>query len=562
LLALNALPVLWHQQRERQIAETTADALISILGLEFVYVSLAPGPDGAVEDLLRAEQPLSTNAIAEIRTASARWLRPPISQEPIYIKNPVGPGFVRAIVVPMGLSREENLIAASCTPAFPDEIESLLLSVAANQTALALQRRRAEQALSASEARYRELSENLEQRVAERTHELEMEKIERERAEAAFRQAQRMEAMGHLTGGVAHDFNNLLLVIGGNLELLRTRAGGSWADGKLDAIERAMRRGESLTRHLLSFSRRQTLHPSTVYLTERLPELMELIRPSLRGDIEMRIEIEPELWPVRADLGELELALLNMAVNARDAMPGGGSIVVSATNRPVAAPHDLPADMKPGDYIAIALHDTGEGIPAEVLPRVFEPFYTTKDVGRGSGLGLSQVYGFARQSGGAAFIESQLGQGTTVTLLLPRATNAAERSAETVRSRFDERIVGTVLLVEDNEEVADVTASLLEELGCRTKRARNAQEALDVFTTGGIDLVLSDIVMPGDMNGLDLARTLRERFPGLPILLMTGYSSAVQDAAREQFPILRKPYRRNQLAETISNLLTGRQSSS
>ena len=214
--------------------------------------------------------------------------------------------------------------------------------------------------------------------------------------------------------------------------------------------------------------------------------------------------------------------------------------------------------MDAGDYVAISLRDTGEGIPTDVLPRVFEPFYTTKDAGRGSGLGLSQVYGFARQSGGAALIDSQPGQGTTVTILLPRATKAASRQRAPAPRRIDDRIVGAVLLVEDNEDVAEITAALLQELGCRTKRAQNAGEALEIVARGGIDLVLSDIVMPGGMNGLDLARSLRERFPELPIVLTTGYSSKAQEASREQFPILPKPYRRNQLAEAISSFLTSR----
>lgn len=558
LLALNALPALWQHQQEHQIAESTADALIGVLGLDFVYISLATRTGNPAWEVVRQGRALPNSAKRDLRPMIERWLKPPLPSEALRIVNPFGSGLVQTVAVPIGLSGNEFLVAASNRTSFPDEIERLLLSVTANQMALTLQSRRAEQALMASEARYRELSENLEKRVAERTREFEAEKLERERAEAAFRQAQRMEAMGHLTGGVAHDFNNLLLVISGNLELLRTKANGNGAVRHLDAMEKATRRGESLTRHLLSFSRRQTLHPSTLFLSDRLPELMELIRPSLRGDIDLRLEIDPDLWPVQVDLGELELALLNLAVNARDAMPAGGSLVVRAYNQRVRGP-DTPGEVDAGDYAAISLRDTGEGISADILPRVFEPFFTTKDAGRGSGLGLSQVYGFARQSGGAAAIDSRLGQGTTVTLLLPRAVNTSARQLEMVRHPIEERIVGTVLLVEDNEEVAEITAALLKQLGCRIKHARDAGEALEVFGGGDIDLVLSDIVMPGDMNGLDLARDLRERFPGLPILLTTGYSAAAQEAAREQFPILPKPYRRNQLAETISNLLAARQ---
>jgi signal transduction histidine kinase/CheY-like chemotaxis protein len=557
LLALNALAALWQHQNEQQIAESTGDALISLLGLEFVYLLLAPGPENAASDLLRVGRALHTPGITKVRPSLARWLRSPLPEDSVQITNPIGPGNIQAMFVPIGLRGKEVLVAASRRPSFPDEIETLLLSVAANQTALALQRRRAERALSDSELRLRELNDTLERRVAERTRELEAEKVERERAEAAFRQAQRMEAMGHLTGGVAHDFNNLLLIIQGNLDLLRTRGGGNGPDRQLDAIERAARRGESLTRHLLSFSRRQTLHPSVFPLTERLPELIELIRPSLRGDVEIRLDIEPHVWPVEVDTSELELALLNIAVNARDAMPHGGSLVVAAGNRTLRAP-EAPPDVNPGEYVAISLSDTGQGIPADVLPRVFEPFYTTKDSGRGSGLGLSQVYGFARQSGGAALIDSKLGRGTTVTILLPPARAAISPHVEAVRHRIDSRIVGTVLVVEDNDEVAEITVSLLQELGCQAKRARNAREALQMFAGGGFDLVLSDVVMPGGMNGLELARALHERLPGLPILLTTGYSSAAQEAARERFPILAKPYRRHQLGEAICELLDAR----
>jgi signal transduction histidine kinase/CheY-like chemotaxis protein len=550
LLALSALPAIWHDQNARHIGESVADALIGVLGLEFVYVALGD----EAHELVRTGNPHGAARVAEVRDALADWLGPHLPDYPVRIGNPVGSGMVHVFFTRIGLAPGEILVAASRNPDFPTQTEHLLLSVAANQTALALQRRRTEQALRESEARLRQLSEELEQRVAERTRQLEEEIAERERAEAAFRQAQRMEAMGQLTGGIAHDFNNLLLVIGGNLELLRTKVGGIGAERQLDAIEQATRRGESLTRQLLTFSRRQTLRPAVIDLSERLPRLMELIRPSLRGDIEVELDMDRKIWSVEVDPGELELALLNIAANARDAMPRGGKLVLAAHNRSFE-PGEPPGGISAGEYVAISLSDTGEGIPDEILPRVFEPFYTTKEVGRGTGLGLSQVYGFARQSGGMAIIESQLGVGTVVTLLLPISTAAASVDTAMERVHSKSRISGTILLVEDNDEVAEITVSLLQELGCRTRRARTARQALEMLSGDSIDLVLTDIIMPGGMNGLDLARSLRDRLPELPILLTTGYSSAAQDAASLGFPILPKPYRRNQLEEAVFGLL-------
>jgi two-component system NtrC family sensor kinase len=277
---------------------------------------------------------------------------------------------------------------------------------------------------------------------------------------------------------------------------------------------------------------------------------MELIRPSLRGDIEISLELEPEVWLVEVDPGELELALLNIAVNARDAMPEGGRLVVSVRNRSFAE-DEMSNNLSAGEYVEISLIDTGEGIPAEILPCLFEPFFTTKEVGRGSGLGLSQVYGFVRQSAGTALIDSEPGRGTKVTLLLPRSIAAASRESGASESRSGGQLSLRILLVEDNDEVAEIALSMLEQLGCSVQRTRTAREAFDLLSPNEVDLVISDIVMPGGVSGLELARNLRDRALDVPVLLTTGYSSAAQDAAREQFCILAKPYRREQLAEAI-----------
>ena len=311
-----------------------------------------------------------------------------------------------------------------------------MLTVAANQAALTLEREHAERALRESEARLRQLSSELEERVAERTRQLEAETAEREHAEAAFRQAQRMEAIGQLTGGVAHDFNNLLMVIGGNLEILRSKIAAPETTSRFETIDRAIRRGENLTRQLLAFSRRQTLRPVVLDLRHRLPKVLELIRPSLPGDIEVCLDIEPEVWPVEVDPGELELALLNIAVNARDAMPRGGRLILSARRRSLVE-GECSGNLPAGEYVEISLSDTGEGIPADILPRIFEPFYTTKEVGRGSGLGLSQVYGFAQQSAGTVLIDSKPGLGTTIVLLLPRSAARVPDESGVIGSRWD-----------------------------------------------------------------------------------------------------------------------------
>jgi PAS domain S-box-containing protein len=375
-----------------------------------------------------------------------------------------------------------------------------------------------------------------------------------EEAREQLAQAQKMEALGQLTGGIAHDFNNLLMIVSGYAQILQSHLKDAKDKQAVDAIRAAASRGEKLTRQLLTFSRRQQLMPVVVDLRQRIDAVRDMLAPSLRGNIELICDIEDKIWPVEVDLGELELALVNIAVNARDAMPEGGTITLSARN--VMLKPGSAAGALEGDFVALAIIDTGSGMPPEVLARVFEPFYTTKPVGKGTGLGLSQVHGFAMQSGGAATVSSEVGKGTAVTIYLPRSLG--EPAAKTGDGfAAGAEMHGTVLLVEDSREVADVTSTLLEQLGYRVVRAENAAEALRHLQQGiHFDLLFSDIVMPGPMNGLALAQTCRDNFPDIAVLLTSGYSDAAQ-SVDGRFDVLRKPFELSALERAVEIALRG-----
>jgi two-component system, NtrC family, sensor kinase len=374
-----------------------------------------------------------------------------------------------------------------------------------------------------------------------RTRRLYDEADRREMAEGALHQSQQLQAIGQLTGGVAHDFNNLLMIVSGSVQRLRRHIRDEKQVALLDAITNATDRGESLTRHLLTFSRRQMLQPSVIDLVERLPEIKDVLSRSLRGDIDIRVLVPTHSCFVKVDPSELELALLNLAFNARDAMPNGGTLTITA--KPVVLRGEAGEEGLHGEFVAIRVADSGAGIPPDVLPRVFEPFFTTKDIGKGTGLGLSQVYGFAKQSGGAATIASSVRRGTAVTLFLPRTSEAPERSRGPALTVDAKLAAGTVLLVEDNAEVAEVATCYFEELGYQVKQAASAPAALDLIEReDNIDLVFSDILMPGGMNGLQLADAIRRKFPEVMVLLTTGYSSSAEDAVQQGFDVLQKPY--------------------
>jgi len=389
------------------------------------------------------------------------------------------------------------------------------------------------------------------------TREWRREAARREKAEQALRESQRMEAMGQLTGGVAHDFNNLLMVVNGNLQILRKRLGAGAHDRQLDAIRDAVARGVTLTRHLLAFSRRQALQPRTLDLLEIMPGLCDLLSHSLRENIRLECDIEPDTWPVKADPAEFELALLNIAVNARDAMPDGGTLTVRARNATVADLLDLSGGMS-GEFTLVSLHDTGHGIAPANLGRVFEPFFTTKEPGKGTGLGLSQVYGFSRQSGGTVTLQSPPGRGTTVTLWLPRSTEPPARETGAREPAQADR-AGTILVVEDDPSVAGVLRELLEQLGYGVAVAGSGLEALERLDSGrGFDVVLTDVVMLGPVNGLELARTVATRYPRVPVIVMTGYTAEIARLAGEGFTVLIKPFDLATLAEAIERKIAGR----
>jgi len=406
------------------------------------------------------------------------------------------------------------------------------------------------------EARER-ASNQLEALVVERTSELEKanqelrtQMAERAQIEEALRQAQKIEAIGQLTGGIAHDFNNLLMVISGGLDMLDRRADPARRERLMDGMRQAAQRGTALTRQLLAFSRRQSLEPESVDLVLRIGRMRELLDRSLSGDVHVEVQFEPDLWPVEVDPGELELVILNLAVNARDAMPDGGSILIEASNAPGEAVLGIT-----GDFVRLTVTDSGTGIPEEVRARVFDPFFTTKEIGKGSGLGLAQVYGFARQSGGTVWIESECNRGTSVIMLLPRSARVPDQpdTEQLAEDDSSNASIGTVLLVDDDKEVAALVGEMLEHLGYRVTHAASATDALSALQNGcKVDIVFSDVMMPGGMNGVELAREIRTRALGVPVLLTSGYAEAAQkSAAAEGVHVLAKPYRLEELATAL-----------
>ena len=375
-----------------------------------------------------------------------------------------------------------------------------------------------------------------------------------QRAQEQLAQSQKIEALGQLTGGIAHDFNNMLMVVSGHAQSLKTRLKNPRDVRAIEAIELAARRGERLTRQLLAFSRRQALNPSVIRLDERLDAFRDVLESSARGNIALVIDVASDIWPVSVDVPELELALVNIVVNARDAMPDGGSIEIGADN--VRLMGSETAEELTGDFVALKVSDSGTGIPHEILSRVFEPFFTTKQVDKGTGLGLSQVYGFTRQSGGTTTIASVAGDGTTVTIYLPRGIAGTEHGAVEPGTGEEVAPAGSeaILLVEDNAEVKAVAGMLLQQLGYRVNAVDNAAAALDLLAEGeSVDLVFSDVVMPGEMDGLALARRIRTDYPHIPVLLTTGYAKAASQA--RGFPILRKPYRLTNLSRAIRDAI-------
>ncbi|WP_262266010.1 ATP-binding protein [Microvirga yunnanensis] len=372
-----------------------------------------------------------------------------------------------------------------------------------------------------------------------------------EQARAALFQAHKMEAVAQLTGGIAHDINNHLTVIMGNLDLLR-RAPEKRRTHLIDQALQAVEQSRRTTQQLLAFSRRQALSPKVLDLNRLILGMDAMLAQSLRGDIRLELDLADQVWPVDVDPSQLEIALINLASNARDAMPNGGTLRIRTENK-------ASRDGGSVEGVALAVTDTGVGIPREALVHVFEPFFTTKTLGQGTGLGLAQVYGFAQQLGGSVEISSEVGRGTTVAIFLPRAQeDAPEVTAEPDIAPEEARNL-RILLVEDNAAVASVALLLLNEQGHETVHVGTAQDALDVLASGQpFDLVFSDLVMPGGMDGLELAESIQTRWPALPILLATGYSDAASKAARDGFPLVSKPYQPDVLRQAVQRAAASR----
>ena len=413
-----------------------------------------------------------------------------------------------------------------------------------------------------AEAALRELNETLERKVAERTADLsaaldrlQAEAGERMRAEDALRQAQKMEAVGQLTGGIAHDFNNLLTPIIGGLEFVSSRIEG---DERLKRIaETALegaRRGAKLTSQLLAFSRVQRISMSAVPVNRLVANIDDLIGHALGNRIALRTALDPAVARATCDANQLENAILNLAINARDAMPDGGRCMVSTRVTRI----DGDPDLAPGDYVEIAIADTGQGMTPEILSRATEPFFSTKPMGKGTGLGLSQVYGIARQSGGTLRIESAAGAGTTVRILLPVAEAAADAEEEPrgAPGAPDTGATATVLVIDDDDDVRAFLADSLEAIGYRVVTAADGAEGLDKLGRADPSLILLDYAMPV-MHGADVARAVRAEHPDMPIVFVTGYAetSQLEAALGAGCPILKKPFSVAQLAATVEQHL-------
>ena len=388
-------------------------------------------------------------------------------------------------------------------------------------------------------------------------------------AEEALGQAQKMEALGQLTGGIAHDFNNLLQVMAGYLEMMDLSLKAPNPDrGQLrrnvDSVRSAVTKASVLTQRLLAFARRQRLYGRTLNLNSLTENLAELARQTLGSGITVRTEPAPQLWNCQVDPTQVEVALLNVLLNARDAMPGGGLLTLRTRNE-VIGEEDLQAfpGLRPGRHVSIAVTDTGTGIAPELLNRVMDPFFTTKEEGKGTGLGLSMVYGFAKQSGGAVCLYSEVGVGTTVQLYFPATDNAlpASSSSAALKAEAEAGDGETILVVDDRLEVAELAQTMLESLGYRSIVVTSPDGALKVLQgTGGIALLFSDLIMPGGMNGVMLAREAKRQHPGLRILLTTGYADPAlerNETGHAEFDIINKPYRREELARRVKAVLAG-----
>ena len=419
-----------------------------------------------------------------------------------------------------------------------------------------------------SETALRRMNETLETRVAERTAEIEatnrqlVSQIEeRERIESTLRQMQRLEAVGQLTTGVAHDFNNLLTVVLGNLAFVEKDLGSGLdlrVKQRLSHMRVAAERGAKLTGQLLAFSRRQLLVPKPVDLGDTLANMHDLLQSTLGNSVQIKTSFKADLWRALVDPTQIELAVLNLAINARDASEVGDSITLETANATVGPPenaHEPPA----GEYVVVSVTDNGTGMTKEVLAKAFEPFYTTKEIGKGSGLGLSQVLGFAKQSGGGMRIESRVGEGTSVKIYLPRAMRSdLPLPSESIGAPKRSVKGAVILLVDDDSAVREVTASILRDLGHVVIEVGSGGGALDLLDRSAhVDLVVLDFAMPG-MNGIEVARQVRAKVPSRPVVFVTGYADTSALGDIDDTQIVRKPFIGNELADKVQFALANR----
>jgi signal transduction histidine kinase len=411
-----------------------------------------------------------------------------------------------------------------------------------------------------AERQLRELTGTLEQKVAERTRalaaandRLTAEIAEREKAEARLVQAQKMEAIGQLTGGVAHDFNNLLTVVVGSLDLVLRKTGDEAVLRLVRNALQAAERGATLTSQLLAFSRRQRLSPVALDINLVIEGMRDLLVRSIGPQIEIETKLEPDIWRALADPTQLEVMLLNLAINARDAMPQGGQIVI-ATMNVASVPDTLAAELDEREYVCIRVTDNGRGMPPDVLAHAFEPFFTTKPHGKGTGLGLAQLYGFARQSGGTAKIQSDLGKGTAVSIYLPRTHERVTQEALS-RSKTHPARRARILVVDDDDDVRTVTCETVKELGYEVVALGDPAEALARLNDEPFDLLITDVAMPG-ISGVDVARQIRSAGNAIPIVFCSGYADvqAFGEELSEEI-LLRKPFRLTDIALRIEAAL-------
>jgi signal transduction histidine kinase/CheY-like chemotaxis protein len=544
LVAISMLPAEWLDHDARQIAESIAEALVRQARLDFAYVLLRRGGSGDIEVAATAGRK-HVDAPARIGRALAPRLGPNLPTETLVIANPFGDGSVRVVLRVIPTVDTALIVAASPRANFPTAAQRLLIGVVANQGAIAIRRFQAEHALQ-------ELNATLEQRIAAETK-------ERMKLEEAFRHAQKLEAIGQLTGGMAHDFNNLLAVIIGNIESLQRRLNTEdyGLRRRLELANRAAARAATLTHQLLAFARRQPLEPKPIDVNRLIGALSDPLSRTLGETVAIEMIPGADLWPIRADLNQLESAILNLAINARDAMPDGGKLTIRTGNTSIDA-KGTETEVPPGDYVSITVTDTGVGMPREALAKAFDPFFTTKPPGQGTGLGLSQVYGFVKQSGGHAAIRSALGEGTTVILQMPRLTGQHRHAEPPVpKQGAPAGITGeTILVVEDDEDVRANTVELLEELGYRVLEAPDGAAALGVLeANGGVDLLFTDVALPGGLDGAQLADEVRKQQLDLPVLFTTGYARDAVISRHAHADLILKPFTFDRLAAKLRAML-------